>query len=221
MKGVCFLKLDSRKFLVFSRCIPNSSFHRSLKYLSSLPHFVYLEDLGFYRARLYKPTRLRNYFSQKTTGQSKKQEEVRATELLDSNTHQYHTTTILQRLQDLEESFRVQGHSILRWGLSALVISGFFIYIFREPLRENVADEVADVASRSLGKANLKKTGFARLTVGVQNYPLLPSHIVMTCHEMPRTFSRLFNRLDHLLSLKPASRQTAGSGLTNGTRVGL
>ena len=54
-----------------------------------------------------------------------------------------------------------------------------------------MADEVADVASRSLGKANLKKTDFARLTGGVQNYPLLPSHIVMTCHEMPRTFSRL------------------------------
>lgn len=155
MKGVCFLKLDSRKFLVFSRCIPNSSFRRSLKYLSSLPHFVYSEDLGFYRARLYKPTRLRNYFSQKTTGQSKKQEEVRATELLDSTTHQHHTTTILQRLQDLEESFRVQGHSILRWGLSALVISGFVIYIFREPLRENVADEVADVASRSLADENV------------------------------------------------------------------
>lgn len=54
-----------------------------------------------------------------------------------------------------------------------------------------MADEVADVASRSLGKENLKKTDFARLTGGVQNYPLLPSHIVMTCHEMPRTFSRL------------------------------
>lgn len=191
MKGVCFLKLDSRKFLVFSRCIPNSSFRRSLKYLSSLPHFVYSEDLGFYRARLYKPTRLRYYFSQKTTGQSKKHEEVRATELLDSTTHQHHTTTILQRLQDLEESFRVRGHSILRWGLSALVISGFVIYIFREPLRENVADEVADVASRSLGKENMKKTDFARLTGGIQNYPLLPSLVVMTCHEMPRTFSRL------------------------------
>ena len=63
-----------------------------------------------------------------------------------------HTNTILQRLHDLEESFRVRGHSVLRWGLSGLIVVGFVIYIFREPLRENVADEMADVASRSLGK---------------------------------------------------------------------
>ena len=52
----------------------------------------------------------------------------------------------------LEESLRVRGYSILRWGLAVLLVTGFGIYIFREPLRENVADEVADVASRSLGK---------------------------------------------------------------------
>lgn len=71
---------------------------------------------------------------------------------MDTPPHHPHTNTILQRLHDLEESFRVRGHSVLRWGLSALIVAGFVIYIFREPLRENVADEVADVASRSLGK---------------------------------------------------------------------
>lgn len=63
-----------------------------------------------------------------------------------------HTHTILQRLHGLEESLRVRGYSTLRWGLAVLLVTGFGIYIFREPLRENVADEVADVASRSLGK---------------------------------------------------------------------
>lgn len=45
---------------------------------------------------------------------------------------------------------------MLRWGLSAFVLAGLAIYAFREQLRENVADEVADVASRSLGKVVLK-----------------------------------------------------------------
>lgn len=70
----------------------------------------------------------------------------------DASSHHYHTITILQRLHDLEQSFRVRGYSVLRWGLSALIVTGFTIYVFREPLRENMADEVADVASRSLGK---------------------------------------------------------------------
>ena len=50
---------------------------------------------------------------------------------------------------------------MLRWGLSALVLAGLAIYVFREPLRENVADEVADVASRSLGKVVIDRR-FAR-----------------------------------------------------------
>ena len=72
---------------------------------------------------------------------------------MDASSDHHHTITVLQRLHDLEQSFRVRGHSVLRWGISALVVAGFAIYVFRETLRENVADEVADVASRSLGKA--------------------------------------------------------------------
>ena len=75
---------------------------------------------------------------------------------VDASSQHHHTITILQRLHDLEQSFRVRGHSVLRWGLIALVVAGFVIYVFRETLRENVADEVADVASRSLGKATVE-----------------------------------------------------------------
>lgn len=156
MRGVWFFRLSSQNFFVVSSFKLNSPCNRSLKYLSSFPNFKYSPDLGFYRAKFYIPTRRRYYCSKQTTGQSKKQEGAQANDLSDSTTHHHHhNTTILQRLQDLEESFRVRGHSILRWGLSALVISGFVIYIFREPLRENVADEVAVVASRSLADENV------------------------------------------------------------------
>lgn len=94
----------------------------------------------------------RRFVSQQSSEQPKKQELTHVSGAGDAPPHHPHTTTILQRLHELEESFRVRGHSVLRWGLSALVVAGFVIYIFREPLRENVADEVADVASRSLGK---------------------------------------------------------------------
>lgn len=94
----------------------------------------------------------RRFSSQKSPEQHTKQDRIPA----DATPHHYHTTTILQRLQELEEAFRVRGHSVLRWGLSAVIVSGFVIYIFREQLKENVADEVADVASRSLGKVNNK-----------------------------------------------------------------
>ena len=94
----------------------------------------------------------RRFSSQKSPEQHTKQDRIPA----DATPHHYHTTTILQRLHELEEAFRVRGHSVLRWGLSAVIVSGFVIYIFREQLKENVADEVADVASRSLGKVNNK-----------------------------------------------------------------
>lgn len=94
----------------------------------------------------------RRFSSQKSSEQHTKQDQIPA----DAAPHHHHTTTILQRLQELEEAFRVRGHSVLRWGLSAVIVSGFVIYIFREQLKENVADEVADVASRSLGKVNNK-----------------------------------------------------------------
>ena len=94
----------------------------------------------------------RRFGSDQASGQPKKQAGAGDSNVVDTPPHHPHTTNILQRLHDLEESFRVRGHSVLRWGLSALIVAGFIIYIFREPLRENVADEVADVASRSLGK---------------------------------------------------------------------
>lgn len=94
----------------------------------------------------------RRFACQKIPEQHTKQDRIPA----DAAPHHHHTTTILQRLQELEEAFRVRGHSVLRWGLSAVIVSGFVIYIFREQLKDNVADEVADVASRSLGKVNKK-----------------------------------------------------------------
>lgn len=98
---------------------------------------------------------VRRFGNDQSSEQPKKQEGTHASDAADALPHHQHTTTILQRLHDLEESFRVRGHSILRWGLSALVVAGLVIYVFREPLRENVADEVADVASRSLSKYRL------------------------------------------------------------------
>ena len=160
MTGFWFVKLSSRKFPVLSRFLFTLSSCRNPRYLSSISYLNCSPDFAIYRARLCIHTKqrehVRKYGSHQTFEDSKKQEEPPVTESSDSTSHQL-TTTILQRLQDLEESFRVRGHSILRWGLSALVIAGFVIYIFREPLRENVADEVADVASRSLGKSSFKR----------------------------------------------------------------
>lgn len=96
----------------------------------------------------------RRFASDQASQKPKKQEGTGVSNTVDTPPHHPHTNTILQRLHDLEESFRVRGHSVLRLGLSALIVAGIIIYIFREPLRENVADEVADVASRSLGKEN-------------------------------------------------------------------
>lgn len=158
--GFWFVKLSSRKSPVLSRFLFTLSSCRNPRYLSSISYLNCSPDFAIYRARLCIHTKqrehVRKYGSHQTFEESKKQEEPPVTDSSDSTSH-HHTTTILQRLQDLEESFRVRGHSILRWGLSALVIAGFVIYIFREPLRENVADEVADVASRSLGKSSFKR----------------------------------------------------------------
>lgn len=59
---------------------------------------------------------------------------------------------LLSKIHSLEESSRFHGYSILRWGLSIAFAILASIYLFRDELRENVADEVADVASRSMGK---------------------------------------------------------------------
>lgn len=60
--------------------------------------------------------------------------------------------SVVQRLHGIEESMRVKGYSLLRWGLVAIVVMITTLYLFREEVRENVADEVAVVASKSLGR---------------------------------------------------------------------
>ena len=58
----------------------------------------------------------------------------------------------MSQIHKLEESSRFYGHSMLKWGLSGFAVLLACIYLFRDRLRDNVADEVADVASRSMGK---------------------------------------------------------------------
>ena len=58
---------------------------------------------------------------------------------------------LVSRIHSLEESSRFHGYSTLRWGLSVIVTVLASVYLFRDQLRDNVADEVADVASRSMG----------------------------------------------------------------------
>lgn len=59
---------------------------------------------------------------------------------------------IVSQIHKLEDSSRFYGHSMLKWGLSGFAVLLACIYLFRDRLRDNVADEVADVASRSMGK---------------------------------------------------------------------
>lgn len=63
--------------------------------------------------------------------------------------------SVVQRLHELEETMRVKGYNVLRWGLAAIAVLSAIVYLFREEVRENVADEVAGVASRSLGNVTL------------------------------------------------------------------
>ena len=56
-------------------------------------------------------------------------------------------------LKALEEKTTVKGYSMIRWGLALIVVAGTGIYMFREPLRDNISDEVADVAARSMGES--------------------------------------------------------------------
>ncbi|XP_033637582.1 uncharacterized protein LOC117298429 isoform X1 [Asterias rubens] len=62
----------------------------------------------------------------------------------------HHHDTVLVNLQRLEDSLRYHGYSTVRIGFAVLVILGISVYTFRESIRENVADEVSQVASRSL-----------------------------------------------------------------------
>ena len=158
-------KLSSQKSTVFSRYTLTLSCFKSPRHflwsfqsnispvLTVVPRIKCVHHLSADRELVKNMEPARRFLSHQSSEQPRKRQEGALTsDVVDASSHHPHTTTILQRLHDLEESFRVRGHSVLRWGLSALVVAGFVIYIFREPLRENVADEVADVASRSLGK---------------------------------------------------------------------
>ena len=159
MTGVWIFKLSSQKSAVFSRYVLTLSCRkRPRNFLSAClsnlsPTLTVIPRVGCVanHERAKNWVRVRRFVSQQSS-KHPSQEGTGVSDAVDAHPHHPHTTTILQRLHDLEESFRVRGHSVLRWGLSALVVAGFVIYVFREPLRENVADEVADVASRSLGK---------------------------------------------------------------------
>lgn len=66
--------------------------------------------------------------------------------------------SVVERLHELEERMRVKGYNVLRWGLAAIVVLSATVYLFREEVRENVADEVAGVASRSLGNISINNS---------------------------------------------------------------
>lgn len=161
MTGFWIFKLSSQKSVVFSRYLLTLSCCKSPRNflspcLSNLsPTLTLTPRVGSVaiHERAKHWVCVRRFVSHQNSKQPI-QEGNGVSDAVEAHPHHPHTTTILQRLHDLEESFRVRGHSVLRWGLMALVVAGFAIYIFREPLRENVADEVADVASRSLGKSS-------------------------------------------------------------------
>ena len=154
MIGIRIFNLCYQKSTVFTKCVFTLSCCNSPRFFSSSFHSQFTPTstvVPRWGTCVYGS---RKFGSDQASEQVKKQAGIRSgdSNVVDTPPDHPHTNTILQRLHDLEESFRVRGHSVLRWGLSALIVAGFVIYIFREPLRENVADEVADVASRSLGK---------------------------------------------------------------------
>ncbi|XP_071488957.1 uncharacterized protein [Diadema antillarum] len=59
--------------------------------------------------------------------------------------------SILTSLRRLENSLRFHGYSTLRIGVALCIVAGATVYLMWEPIRENVAVEVSQVASRSLG----------------------------------------------------------------------
>ena len=151
MIGIRIFNLCSQKSTVFTRYVFALSCRKSPRFFSSSFYSKFSAGSTVVpRGTCVHSSR--GFGNDQASEQPPKQERTGVSNEVDTPPHHPHTSTILQRLHDLEESFRVRGHSVLRWGLSALIVAGFVIYIFREPLRENVADEVADVASRSLGK---------------------------------------------------------------------
>lgn len=90
--------------------------------------------------------------------QSSSQFGLKQTENKEQSIHNGHGITsaksknsVVVKVKDLENYLRIRGYSTLRVGITILLVTGFGIYMFREPIRENISDEVADVASRSLG----------------------------------------------------------------------
>lgn len=152
MIGIRIFNLSSQKSTVFTKYVLTVSWCNSSRFFSwkFYSKFLPASTVAPWRGTCVHSSR--KFGSDQASEQCRKQAGSEDSNVGDTPPDHPHTNTILQRLHDLEESFRVRGHSVLRWGLSALIVAGFVIYIFREPLRENVADEVADVASRSLGK---------------------------------------------------------------------
>lgn len=70
---------------------------------------------------------------------------------INENSRSLSRRSIVVKVKDLEKYLRMRGYFTLKWAISLLGIAGFAIYMFREPIKENLSDEVADVASRSLG----------------------------------------------------------------------
>lgn len=66
-------------------------------------------------------------------------------------THAIPRRSMVVRVMDLEKYLKKGGSLTLYWAMSILGLAGFAIYMFREPIKVNLSDEVADVASRSLG----------------------------------------------------------------------
>ncbi|RDD44566.1 hypothetical protein TrispH2_003718 [Trichoplax sp. H2] len=66
-----------------------------------------------------------------------------------SSSHSQHTTIVLSR-HDIENFIRSHGNAAFKLTIGITMFLFLTVYIFREYIRENMADEVADVASRSL-----------------------------------------------------------------------
>ncbi|CAH1790761.1 unnamed protein product [Owenia fusiformis] len=58
--------------------------------------------------------------------------------------------SVMTKLRQIEDSMRVYGYSTLRIGIGVIFSAGFGIYIFRDHIRGAAADEVSNVASKSL-----------------------------------------------------------------------
>ncbi|XP_013400075.1 uncharacterized protein LOC106166155 [Lingula anatina] len=67
-----------------------------------------------------------------------------------------HYSRIMERLVTIENDTRLYGYSTLRIGGAVVISTGIAVYLFREQIRENVADEVSQVTTRSLSDENVQ-----------------------------------------------------------------